>query len=85
LIQEQYGVQANEIIDRVNSYFKKHYTPSTTPEQRAQPVELERPKNVPIHEWSLLQRARKKAFEAAAVINSSKSDFGGYFDDPVII
>ena len=48
-------------------------------------MELERPKNVLIHEWSLLQRARKKASEAAAVINSYKSDFDRFFDDPVIV
>jgi hypothetical protein len=61
LIKEQYGDQADEIIERIKTFFKEQYPHSTALPASQELPALDRPHGVLIHEWAMIERARRLA------------------------
>lgn len=85
LIREQYGDEADQIIERVKSFFKREYPRTSLPPVQEQPTE--RPPGMAIHHWQMLQRANRLNRSTSSNLTSQQmDDFDRYlYDDPISI
>ena len=81
MLRVQYADQADEYIDRIKIFFKENYSSGAVARAEPEPAP-QRPPNVSIHTWNILQQARAINEEQQGV--AIEDDFERYLTSPCV-